>query len=127
LLSYAGGRVPTGRVSHAGQVKSEIPDRETPWSSRFRLGIGLTPQSHKKQFVKKTIQLSSQPDSCLGIRLGHRTRKKKMDNQTATWNIRTMLQPGKMNELGLEILKINTEQGKEEDHAKHGRTRLNRT
>jgi hypothetical protein len=29
--------------------------------------------------------------------------------------------------LGLEILKIITEQGKEEDHAKDGRTRLNRT
>jgi hypothetical protein len=38
LKSYAGGSVATGRVSQAEQVKSEVPDRERPWSSR--LGVG---------------------------------------------------------------------------------------
>jgi hypothetical protein len=52
------------------------------------------------------IQLKFKPDGCLGLRLGQRSRKKKMDIQIATWNVRTMLQPGKMNETGLEIMKF---------------------
>jgi hypothetical protein len=34
------------------------------------------------------------------------TWAKKMDIQIATWNVRTMLQPGKMNEIRLEIMKF---------------------
>jgi hypothetical protein len=38
LKSYVGSSVATGRVSHYGQVKSEVSDKETPWPSR--LGVG---------------------------------------------------------------------------------------
>jgi len=31
-----------------------------------------------------------------------------MDIQITTWKVQTMLQPGKMNEIGLEILKFNS-------------------
>jgi exonuclease III len=31
-----------------------------------------------------------------------------MDIQIATWNVRTIIQPGKMNEIGLEIIKFVT-------------------
>jgi hypothetical protein len=51
--------------------------------------MGLTSQSHKNKFVEKTIQLESQPDG-LGLRLGQRSRKKKMEKQIATWNVRTI-------------------------------------
>jgi hypothetical protein len=61
--------VATGRISQAGQVKSEVPDEERhPGPPGWGLGIGLTSQSHKNKFVDKTIQLKFQPDGCLGGR-----------------------------------------------------------
>jgi hypothetical protein len=54
LKSYAGGSVATGRVSQAGQVKSEDPDGERhPGPPGWGLGIGLTSQSRKNKFVEK--------------------------------------------------------------------------
>jgi hypothetical protein len=58
LRSYAGGSVATGRVSQAGQVKSEVPDKARhPGHPGWGLGVGLTSQSRKNKFVEKTIQL----------------------------------------------------------------------
>jgi hypothetical protein len=57
------GSVATGRVSQAGQVKSEVPDQERhPGPKCWGLGIGLTSKSRKNKFVEKTIQLKFQPD-----------------------------------------------------------------
>jgi hypothetical protein len=41
--SYAGGRVATGRGSHAGQVKGDDPDKKRyPGPPDWGLGVGLT-------------------------------------------------------------------------------------
>lgn len=48
------------------------------------------------KFVEKAVQLKSQPDMCLGLQLGQRSRKKKTDIQITTWNVRTMFQLEKM-------------------------------
>jgi len=46
--SYAGGSLPTGKVSHVGQVKGDDPDekghRGTPG-----LGLGVRPSSTRKK------------------------------------------------------------------------------
>jgi hypothetical protein len=40
--SYAGGSVVAGRVSHAGQVKGDDPDKKgIPWPSRLGVGRGV--------------------------------------------------------------------------------------
>jgi hypothetical protein len=47
-VSYVGGRVATGRVSLAGQVKGDDPDqKEYPGSPGWELGLRLT-TSHRK-------------------------------------------------------------------------------
>ena len=56
LKRYASGNVPTGRVSQAGQVKSEVPDKERhSGPSSLGLGFELTSQSHKTKLAEKTI------------------------------------------------------------------------
>jgi len=48
LKRYASGNLATGRVSQAGQVTSEVPDKERhSGPSSLGLGFELTSQSHK--------------------------------------------------------------------------------
>jgi hypothetical protein len=54
--SYAGGSIATGRASHVGKVKGDVPDKETPWSSR--LGVGLTTHTCGKIAIMKTREMS---------------------------------------------------------------------
>ena len=50
LKSYASCNIATGRVSQARQVKSEVPGKERHLAcAMWRLGSGLTFQSHKTQ------------------------------------------------------------------------------
>ena len=46
--------------------------------------------------VEKTVRSNSQPDVCLGLRLTQNSGKKKMNTEISTWNVRRMLQTGKM-------------------------------
>jgi hypothetical protein len=47
--SYAGGSVATGRVSHAGQVKGDDPDKKGyPGPPGWGLCVRFTTQRHKK-------------------------------------------------------------------------------
>lgn len=48
--SYAGGSLATGRVSHAGKVKDDGPNKKRhPGPPDWRLDVGLTTPSHKKR------------------------------------------------------------------------------
>jgi hypothetical protein len=59
--SYAGSSIATGRVSHAGQVKGDEPDKKGyPGPPGWGLGMELTIPPHKKSFVEKLLTL--QPD-----------------------------------------------------------------
>jgi hypothetical protein len=66
--SYAGGRVATGRGSHAGQVKGDGPDRKGyPDPPDWGLGMGLTTPPCKTWICFKTSSEASQRG---GRRLG---------------------------------------------------------
>jgi hypothetical protein len=55
--SYTGGSIATGRVSQAGQVKGDDPDKERyPGPPDWGLSVGLTALPRKKkQFVTDTL------------------------------------------------------------------------
>jgi hypothetical protein len=96
--SYAGGSVATGRVTLAGQVKGEHPDKGIyPGPPGWGLGVLLATAHCKKSIAAKIQQGYSgeMKDNEIRIKL-------------ATWNIRTLLQVGKMVEIAEELQKYKT-------------------
>jgi hypothetical protein len=65
--------------------------------------VGLTTPFCKTYFVTKQGQ-EPQRDKDTGLRPRHVPRKNNL--KIATWNVRPMLRPGKMNEIGNEIVKF---------------------
>jgi hypothetical protein len=56
--SYAGGKVATGTVSHAGQVKADGSDEKIYPGPPIWLGDRLTsPRKKKKAYVEKTSKM----------------------------------------------------------------------
>jgi hypothetical protein len=54
--SYAGGSMATSRVSNAGQVKGDDPDKKGyPGLPGWGLGMGLTTPPHKKPQLLKSF------------------------------------------------------------------------
>jgi hypothetical protein len=104
--SYTGGSVATGGASHAGKVKGDDPDKKGyPGPQGWGLGVGLTTPPSKKLIVTNS-QLREKPgeDNC---RLKQRKQRTEMVFNIATWNIRTMFHPGKMQEISNEIIKYD--------------------
>jgi hypothetical protein len=64
--------------------------------------MGLTTSSCKKNFVQKP---NNQPR--ISRTYGKRTKQRIKDNDIvmATWNVHTMIQPGKMQEIAQEMIR----------------------
>ena len=80
------------------------PEIKTPSPTGDGLGARLTTLSRKKNIVAKLLQ-GKEPDGLSEKRPGNRTRTMK-NLSMATWNVKTMSQPGKMNEIADEIKKF---------------------
>jgi hypothetical protein len=56
--SLAGGSIATGRVTRAGQVKDDDPDKKGhPVPPGWGLGVGMMTPSCKRTFVEKTSEM----------------------------------------------------------------------
>ena len=89
----------TGRATLAGQVEGDGPDeRGYPGPPGWGLGVRLTTSPHKKSVVSKPYD---RPRNVMNTK----RRKRIMDLTFGTWNVQTMLQPGKMMEVADEVLK----------------------
>ena len=90
----------TGRATLAGQVEGDGPDkRGYPGPPVWGLGVRLTTSPCEKRLVTKPY---NKPRNAINTRL----RQRHTDLTFGTWNVQTMLQPGKMMEIADEVLKL---------------------
>jgi hypothetical protein len=97
----------TGRATLARQVEGDGPDkREYPGPPGWGLGMGLTTSPYKKRVV---MIPHSKPRNAMNTRSRQRhppRQTRNTDLTIGTWNVQTMLQPGKMMEIADEVLKL---------------------
>jgi hypothetical protein len=103
--SYAGGSVATGRghPSQTGQ-RVEARRRETPWSSRLRVGRKANNLAPEKNPLPLKILNYGKPDGRIIDNQSEYQRIRTKNIYLGTWNVLTMLQPGKMQEVAEQIL-----------------------
>jgi hypothetical protein len=102
VVAYA-----TGRASHTRQVKGDDPDKgRNPGPPGWGFSVGLTAPHSKKLIVTKVEQREK-----LHRFNDDAGRKRTKDTQItlATWNVQTVLQPGRMKEIMEEIGKARVD------------------
>jgi len=89
----------TGRATLAGQVEGDGPDeRGYPGPPGWGLGVRLTTSPRKKSLVTKPY---NKPRNVMNSQRRQRTT----DLTFGTWNVQTVLQPGKVTEIADGVLK----------------------
>jgi len=95
-----------GRASNARQVKGDDPDKKGyPRPPGWGFGMGLITPHSKKLIVMKAKQREELDRLNDGGRKGTRYTEMTL----ATWNIQTMLKPGRMKEIMEEIGKARVD------------------